>query len=98
MVNVGERAQAYYLPHLLNRDAGNSPFGEVMIIGAGSGNDVSAALANGVRHVNAVEIDPVLNAIGRFDHPNRPYDDPPRRDHARRWPRRSSGGPRNGTT
>jgi spermidine synthase len=76
MVKVGETGAAYYLPHLLNHDAGNEPFGEMMIIGAGSGNDVSAALANGVKHVDAVEIDPVLNEIGRFDHPNRPYDDP----------------------
>ncbi len=76
MVKVGETGAAYYLPHLLNRDAGNKPFGEVMIVGAGSGNDVSAALANGVTHVDAVEIDPVLNEIGRNDHPNRPYDDP----------------------
>jgi Spermine/spermidine synthase domain len=75
MVKVGETGAAYYLPHLLNRDAGNGPFGEVMIVGAGSGNDVSAALANGVKHVDAVEIDPVLNEIGRFDHPNKPFDD-----------------------
>ena len=30
---------AYALPHLLNRDAGSKPFGQVLIIGAGSGND-----------------------------------------------------------
>jgi spermidine synthase len=75
MVNVGETGAAYYLPHLLNRDAGNVPFGDVMIIGAGSGNDVAAAIANGVTHVDAIEIEPVLNEIGRFDHPNHPYDD-----------------------
>ena len=34
---------AYALPHLLNRDAGGKPFGQVLIIGAGSGNDVSRA-------------------------------------------------------
>jgi SAM-dependent methyltransferase len=76
MAKVGEAGAAYYLPHLLNRDAGNSPFGEVMVVGAGSGNDVSAALANGAGHVDAVEIEPVLNEIGRNDHPNKPYDDP----------------------
>jgi hypothetical protein len=76
MVNVGESGAAYFLPHLLNRDAGNAPFGEVMVIGAGSGNDVAAALTGGARHVDAVEIEPVLNAIGRADHPLKPFDDP----------------------
>ncbi len=47
-----------------------------MIIGAGSGNDVAAALAHGVGHVDAVEIDPVLYNLGKKRHPNRPYDDP----------------------
>lgn len=47
-----------------------------MIIGAGSGNDVSAALASGASHVDAVEIEPVLNELGRRDHPNQPYSDP----------------------
>jgi len=71
-----EEVGAYTLPHLLNRDAGRPSFGEVMIIGAGSGNDVAAALASGVGHIDAVEIEPVLNEIGRADHPNRPYDSP----------------------
>ena len=76
MVSVGEKGAAYMLPHLLNRDAGNKPFGRVMIVGAGSGNDVSAALQNHAAHVDAVEIEPVLNEIGRADHPMKPYDDP----------------------
>ena len=38
---------AYALPHLLNRDAGGQPFAQVLVIGAGSGNDVSRALAVG---------------------------------------------------
>ena len=33
------------LPHLLNRDAGRPPFRDVLVIGAGTGNDVAAALA-----------------------------------------------------
>ena len=48
---------------------------DVMIVGAGSGNDVQAALNQGAKHVDAVEIDPVLNQLGRRDHPDRPYDD-----------------------
>jgi SAM-dependent methyltransferase len=75
MLSIRERGPAYSLPHLLNRDAGSKPFDDVLIIGAGSGNDVAAALAHGARHVDAVEIDPVLNQLGRRDHPDRPYDD-----------------------
>ena len=67
---------AYALPHLLNRDAGAKPFGQVLIIGAGSGNDVSRALSWGAERVDAVEIDPVIQRIGKRDHPDRPYDDP----------------------
>ena len=67
---------AYAIPHLLNRDAGQAPFQDVLIIGAGSGNDVSRALAWGAEHVDAVEIDPVIQRLGKQDHPDRPYDDP----------------------
>ena len=76
MVRVGESGAAYVLPHLLNRDAGGQPFEDVLIIGAGSGNDVQAALSHGAKHIDAVEIDPVLYEIGRNDHPNQPYADP----------------------
>ncbi len=76
MTSVGETGSAYMLPHLLNRDAGNAPFAQTMIIGAGSGNDVAAALAGKAEHIDAVEIEPVLNAIGRAHHPLRPYADP----------------------
>jgi hypothetical protein len=76
MFDVGEAGPAYMLTHLLNRDAGGKPFDDMMIIGAGSGNDVAAALASGVRHVDAVEIEPVLYEIGLFHHPLGPYLDP----------------------
>jgi SAM-dependent methyltransferase len=72
----GTPAYAYPLPHLLNRDTGGAPFQDVLIIGAGSGNDVSRALQWGARHVDAVEIDPVIQGLGKRDHPDRPYDDP----------------------
>lgn len=49
--------------------------GDVLIIGAGSGNDVSYALDRGAEHVDAVEIDPYLLELGK-GHPKRPYDDP----------------------
>jgi len=67
---------AYALPHLLNRDAGRPAFADVLIIGAGSGNDVSRALQWGAQHVDAVEIDPAINRLGRQYHPDHPYQDP----------------------
>ena len=75
MTDITRYAPAYRLPHALNRGAGGRPFEQVMIIGAGSGNDVAVALRAGARHVDAVEIDPRINALGRF-HPNEPYADP----------------------
>lgn len=76
MHDVRTSAQTYSLPYLLARDAGMAPFRDVLVMGAGSGNDVAAALANGAESVHAVEIDPVLQRLGREHHPNRPYDDP----------------------
>jgi hypothetical protein len=53
-----------------------TPPGNVLVIGAGNGNDVDAALAAGATHVDAVEIDHELQEIGAAFHPSRPYDDP----------------------
>ena len=75
MVSIGKQGAAYFLPYLLNRDAGGRVFEEVMIIGAGSGNDVAAALRAGAKRVDAVEIDPRINDIGRRLHPDQPYAD-----------------------
>jgi SAM-dependent methyltransferase len=47
---------------------------DVLIVGAGTGNDVAAALRNGATHVDAVEIDPTILSIGRRYHPEHPYD------------------------
>lgn len=67
---------AYALPYVLRHDAGGRPFEDVLIIGAGSGNDVSRALEWGPHHIDAVEIDPVILALGMSDHPDHPYQDP----------------------
>ncbi len=75
MVSRNENFPAYALPHLLNRDAGRPAFENVMIIGAGSGNDVSRALQWGAKHVDAVEIDPAIYRLGKAHHPDRPYAD-----------------------
>ncbi|MGZ8614945.1 MAG: spermidine synthase [Actinomycetota bacterium] len=54
----------------------DNPLADVLIVGSGSGNDVAIALSRGAGHVDAVEIDPVIQALGRDRHPDRPYDDP----------------------
>ncbi len=56
--------------------APENPLTDVLIIGAGSGNDVTIALAQGAAHVDAVEIDPLLYRLGRDHHPDHPYQDP----------------------
>jgi spermidine synthase len=48
---------------------------EVAVVGAGSGNDVAAALRSGASHVDAVEIDPAILSAGRAYHPEHPYSD-----------------------
>ncbi len=61
----------YELPYRLLLEPG-----EVAIVGAGSGNDVAAALRAGASHVDAIEIDPAILQAGRLNHPEKPYDDP----------------------
>ncbi|MEA2326592.1 MAG: hypothetical protein QOE68_1551 [Thermoanaerobaculia bacterium] len=48
----------------------------VLVLGAGTGNDVSVALDNGAERVDAVEIDPMIIQMGRTLHPDRPYRSP----------------------
>lgn len=50
--------------------------GNVLIVGAGSGSDVAIALAEGARHVDAVDIDPRILQIGAEKNPDGAYDDP----------------------
>jgi hypothetical protein len=65
-VQVAQRA--YDLPYDF------SSLGDVLVVGAGAGNDVASALRHGVDHVVAVEIDPVIAELGRSLHPERPYE------------------------
>jgi SAM-dependent methyltransferase len=76
MADIDRSAPAYALPHLLNRDAGGPAFDSVLVIGAGSGNDVAAALHHGASFIDAIEIDPTISDLGRRYHPNRPFADP----------------------
>jgi hypothetical protein len=50
--------------------------GRVLVIGAGSGNDVAVALRMGAQDVDAVEIDPKILETGLTFHPEHPYLDP----------------------
>jgi hypothetical protein len=49
---------------------------DVAVVGAGSGNDVAAALRAGSGRVDAIEIDPAIMMVGRNNHPERPYGNP----------------------
>ncbi len=82
MARVNEVPHQSTLPYIDNPLYGSNyaqadgvPTGDVLIIGAGGGNDVSAALQHGATHVDAVEIDRRLYELGRADHPDQPYDD-----------------------
>jgi spermidine synthase len=72
MAPVEHKEYFYQWPYMVFGDA----FDDVLILGAGSGTDVAAALRHGARHVDAVEIDPTIIRLGREHHPDRPYQDP----------------------
>jgi len=75
---AGIRSPRYYYrqPHDYRKRQKRPPYEDVMIIGAGSGNDVSAAVMFGAKHIDAVEIDPVLAELGKKYNPFHPYDKP----------------------
>ncbi len=71
------RRTFYQTPYDARRaQPGRRPYGRVLVIGAGCGNDVAGALMNQATEVDAVEIDPVIAALGRRFHPAAPYADP----------------------
>jgi hypothetical protein len=63
----------YFYPY---RHVDRARLNNVLIVGAGTGNDVAVALSEGARHIDAVEIDPVIQSLGSRWHPNRPYQSP----------------------
>jgi SAM-dependent methyltransferase len=65
------RTSHYRLPHEIV-----GPRRRVLVVGAGGGNDVAAALEYGAEAVDAVEIDPAIVRVGRARHPNQPYSSP----------------------
>jgi spermidine synthase len=50
--------------------------GSVLVLGAGTGNDVAAAVRNGAQRVVAVEIDPLIQHLGSELHFEKPYSSP----------------------
>jgi hypothetical protein len=63
--------QQYQLPYRL----ANS-WEDVLILGAGSGNDVHLVLEQGAKNIDAVEIDGSIWKLGKDTNYQKPYDDP----------------------
>ena len=63
-----EWANLYELPFKLKDN-----IEDVLIVGAGTGNDVSGAIRRKVKHIDAVDIDPLIIKIGKKHHPELPY-------------------------
>jgi Spermine/spermidine synthase domain len=73
MLPSDEKEPFYRAPYDL---FGQGQFRHALIIGAGSGSDTAIALRNGVGHVDADEIDPVIARLGAQFHPEQPFSDP----------------------
>ena len=65
-------ADYYDTPYLALGDGPRS----VLVLAAGTGNDVAAALRHGATDVDCVEIDPYIANLGKEIHPEKPYNDP----------------------
>jgi len=61
MAPVTHKEYFYQWPYTVFGDS----LDEVLILGAGTGTDVAAALRHGAKHVTAVDIDPVIPAARR---------------------------------
>ncbi len=68
-----ELAHAVYeLPFALSERPGRT----AVVVGAGTGNDVAAALRRGFARVVSIDIDPAILRAGLDHHPEKPYADP----------------------
>ena len=77
MQPVGMKSPIYDFPYTeIRRKRGGKGYDEALIIGAGAGTDVSYAIHYGVKAIDAVEIDPVIQRAGQRFLPARPYSDP----------------------
>jgi hypothetical protein len=68
---LGRIREGYERPYALLKSIDTA-----LVVGAGTGNDVATLLRLGAKHVDAVEIDPMIARIGQRAHPNHPYADP----------------------
>jgi len=59
--------EKYSLPYTLKTPK------KLLILGAGTGNDVAIAVMHNVSEIEAVEIDPVIVKLGEDLHPDKPY-------------------------
>ena len=74
LTSVENNLEFYSYPYIAFSQ--NPQYKNVLVIGAGGGNDVAFALSQGVDHVDAVEIDPLIAHLGSRYHPDKPYNDP----------------------
>jgi hypothetical protein len=70
MAPLDRKEYFYQWPYTVFGDT----FDDVLVLGAGTGTDVAAALRHGAKHVDAVEIDPVIIRLAER-HPDDPYSD-----------------------
>jgi spermidine synthase len=71
---IAESEPFYQLPYSLFTE--KPVYQNALVVGSGGGNDVAIALTHGVQHIDAVEIDPRIIALGQNYHPENPYADP----------------------
>ncbi|HEY9683488.1 MAG TPA: hypothetical protein V6C86_18060 [Oculatellaceae cyanobacterium] len=64
-----QTADYYDAPYIALGDKPRS----ILILAAGTGNDVAAALRHGATDIDAIEIDPTIAKLGRELHPEKPY-------------------------
>jgi spermidine synthase len=65
---IEKKYSHYEIPYFLKKE-----IKDVLILGAGAGNDVAGAIRNDIKHIDAVEIDPGVYRIGSKYHPENPY-------------------------
>jgi hypothetical protein len=70
-ISTLHKIESFYF--FLYRHVARASLSNVLIIGAGTGNDVGVALSEGARHVDAVEIDPDLVKLGKEYNPEHAY-------------------------
>src|SRR5260370_32481105 len=73
IIPASKLQKVYSLPY---QHAPGNPLNNVLIIGAGTRDDLPNALREGAKHIDAVESDPQLYQLGRRLNPDHPYHNP----------------------